>query len=230
MDVFQSFDEYLTQSSAQIPVLGFVLNLIFTGLLSMLINWVYIHYGNAISNRRFFGKNLFIISMTTMLIISVVKSSLALSLGLVGALSIIRFRTAIKEPEELSYLFLAISVGLGFGANQGKITVIALLVILSMIIITKKLSNKDNSSNVLNLIISASKPTKINLDILISILNKHCSNISIKRFDDKENIFEANFLVEFSSYKKFLLIKKDIEKIDKKITLSYLENSNINIG
>lgn len=59
-----------------------------------------------------------------MLVITVVKSSLALSLGLVGALSIIRFRSAIKEPEELTYLFLAISLGLGFGANQTVITII----------------------------------------------------------------------------------------------------------
>jgi len=230
MDLFQNFEQYLAESSAQIPIFGFIINLVFTGLLSMLINWVYVHYGNSISNRRFFGKNLFIISMTTMVIISVVKSSLALSLGLVGALSIIRFRTAIKEPEELSYLFLAISVGLGFGANQGKIIFVALLIILSMIIITKKLSNKDSSNNILNLIISGSKPTKIDLDSLISILNKYCSNISIKRFDEKEDFFEASFLVEFSSYKKFSLIKKDIEKVDKKFRISYLENSNINIG
>lgn len=52
------------------------------------------------------------------LIITIIKSSIALSLGLVGALSIVRFRTPIKEPEELLYLFVAIAVGLGLGANQ----------------------------------------------------------------------------------------------------------------
>ena len=70
-----------------------------------------------LSNRKIFSKNFFIITTTTMLIITVVKSSLALSLGLVGALSIIRFRAAIKEPEELGYLFLTISIGLGCGAD-----------------------------------------------------------------------------------------------------------------
>ena len=53
-----------------------------------------------------------------MVMITIVKSSLALSLGLVGALSIVRFRTAIKEPEELSYAFLSIAIGLGLGADQ----------------------------------------------------------------------------------------------------------------
>jgi hypothetical protein len=58
------------------------------------------------------------ITMTTMLIITIVKASLALSLGLVGALSILRFRAAIKEPKELAYWFLAIAIGLDFGARQ----------------------------------------------------------------------------------------------------------------
>ena len=65
--------------------------------------------------------------MTTMFIITIIKSSLVLSLGLIGALSIIRFRTAIKEPEELTYLFLAIAIGLGLGANQRTIILIAFL-------------------------------------------------------------------------------------------------------
>ena len=56
--------------------------------------------------------------MIVFFVILIVKSSLALSLGLVGALSIVRFRTPIKEPEELIYLFLAIAIGLGFGAGQ----------------------------------------------------------------------------------------------------------------
>ena len=55
--------------------------------------------------------------LITFLVILIVKSSLALSLGLVGALSIVRFRTPIKEPEELIYLFLAIALGLGYGAS-----------------------------------------------------------------------------------------------------------------
>ena len=71
--------------------------------------------------------------MTTMLIITIIQQSLALSLGLVGALSIVRFRAAIKEPEELSYLFLCIAMGLGFGANQRIISIISFVFISSII-------------------------------------------------------------------------------------------------
>ena len=63
--------------------------------------------------------SLFLILLPAMvLIISVIKSSLALSLGLVGALSIIRFRTPIKEPIELMYFFVPIALGLSLGAEQ----------------------------------------------------------------------------------------------------------------
>ena len=87
--------------------------MVITGILAHLVGRMYIKYGGTLSNRPAFAKNFVLVSITTMLVISIVKSSLALSLGLIGALSIVRFRAAIKEPEELSYLFLVIAIGLG---------------------------------------------------------------------------------------------------------------------
>jgi uncharacterized membrane protein YhiD involved in acid resistance len=93
------------------------------------------------------GKTLIVISLVTFLIISVVKSSLALSLGLVGALSIIRFRTPIKEPFELAYLFMAIAIGLGFGAQQIAPTVILILFVLAILsVFQSKLIKAEDSS------------------------------------------------------------------------------------
>jgi len=67
--------------------------------------------------------------VTTTLIISIVRTSVALSLGLVGALSIVRFRAAIKEPEELAFFSSPSRVGLGLGAGAALITVVALIII-----------------------------------------------------------------------------------------------------
>ena len=133
-----TFEEFLANQSTQVSILGFSINLMVVAVLSFIVGQVYIHYGNSLSNRRMFARNFMIMSMTTMLIITVVKSSLALSLGLVGALSIIRFRAAIKEPEELAYLFLTISIGLGLGADQRVITIMAVFIIISIIILKKK--------------------------------------------------------------------------------------------
>jgi hypothetical protein len=99
-------------------------------ILGQILVWHYLRFSPVLSNKRKFARVFVFIAATTMLVITVVQSSLALSLGLVGALSIIRFRTPIKEPEELAYLFLAIGLGLGMGANERLVTVIIFGVIL----------------------------------------------------------------------------------------------------
>lgn len=99
-------------------------------ILGQVLVWHYQRFSPVLSNKAKFSRVFVFISATTMLVIAVVQSSLALSLGLVGALSIIRFRTPIKEPEELAYLFLSIALGLGMGANQRLITLMVFTVIL----------------------------------------------------------------------------------------------------
>jgi len=227
MDIIKTFEEYLTQSSAQIPIIGYILNLILTGVSALILKHVYIRYSNTLSNRRLFGNNFILIAMTTMLIITIVKSSLALSLGLVGALSVIRFRAAIKEPEELAYLFLAISLGLGFGANQGNITIVALIIIAIIIYMLKKQSYVYEDNNNLNLTIMSQNPKEIDLEQIIEILKKHSSGVSIKRLDESEKVFEASFLVNFENYKDLIKTKSNIQKLDQKINITYLDRSNI---
>ena len=85
---------------------SFSLMLLGVWLLASLVSLHYNAFFPHVSRSQSMGKTLIIIATMTFLIITVVKSSLALSLGLVGALSIIRFRTPIKEPFELSYLFM----------------------------------------------------------------------------------------------------------------------------
>ena len=112
---------------APLSLTTLAINLLLAAVLASIVAWVYINYGRSLSNRAKFAQTLPVLALITVLIISIVKSSLALSLGLVGALSIVRFRTAIKEPEELIYLFMAIAIGLGLGADQRWPTVLAIL-------------------------------------------------------------------------------------------------------
>lgn len=116
------------QSASDVRTL--LVNLGLVLILGQVLVWHYLRFSPVLSNKRKFARVFVFIAATTMLVISVVQTSLALSLGLVGALSIIRFRTPIKEPEELAYLFLAIGLGLGLGANQRLITILIFVVIL----------------------------------------------------------------------------------------------------
>ena len=107
----------------------------------------WLRFGSILHNRETLAQVFPFILLTTTLIITVVKSSLALSLGLVGALSIVRFRTPIKEPEELAYLFLSIAIGLGLGANQVVATVIASPLILTVMTVFKWSRSKKESKH-----------------------------------------------------------------------------------
>ena len=118
MNKLRALQMYLANNPFPPNIGEFSVNLILAAILGIILGFLYVKFGTSFSNRKTFSKNFPLLTMTTMFIITIVKSSLALSLGLVGALSIVRFRAAIKEPEELTFLFVAISIGLGLGAGQ----------------------------------------------------------------------------------------------------------------
>jgi len=94
------FQKFLITQNVQISVTDFIINSVIILILAFLLEKTYAKCAKSLSNRKHFAYNFMLIAFTTMVIISIVKSSLALSLGLVGALSIVRFRSAIKEPQE----------------------------------------------------------------------------------------------------------------------------------
>ncbi len=82
-----------------------------------------------------FGVSLIAMSMITSLVILAVTSNVVLSLGMVGALSIVRFRTAIKEPMDIAFLFWSIAVGIVLGAGLLPLAVIGSVIIGIIIVI-----------------------------------------------------------------------------------------------
>ena len=134
-DVIDSIimSEILSPSLISLDLFSTLFSFIMCVLMSFLVRDFYIRRSFSLTGKMHIGSIIPVLSAVVFLVIVVVKSSLALSLGLVGALSIVRFRTPIKEPEELVYLFLAISIGLGYAAGQILITTILTLSILVMI-------------------------------------------------------------------------------------------------
>ncbi|MDD5633655.1 MAG: DUF4956 domain-containing protein [Candidatus Omnitrophica bacterium] len=223
MNKFQAFQKFAAAESAQIPVLGFVFNLFLAALLSFLLARVYVAYGTSLSNRRMFARNFVMITMTTLLVIAIVKSSLALSLGLVGALSIVRFRAAIKEPEELAYLFLAIAIGLGFGADQRVITVVAVFIIVCVLILRKQYHGIEGHQNIY-LTVSSDSGKSITLKDIVEILGKSCKTVNMRRFDETKENMEAAFLVDCEDIDKLQTVKTELQGLDDSLRISFLSN------
>tara|TARA_B110000090_G_scaffold186026_1_gene214479 strand:+ start:72 stop:749 length:678 start_codon:yes stop_codon:yes gene_type:complete len=209
--------------SGESSIVDFLINIFITIILSYIIGMVYSKYGNSLSNRKKLTQAFVLISVTVMLVISIVKSSLALSLGLVGALSIVRFRTAIKEPEELVYFFIAIAIGLGMGANQRIVTLVGALVIILYIVIQNINTVKHAVQQ--NLIVTISNTSDKGLDEnkIIELLKKYCSKINLRRLDDINNSTELSLNVEFNDFESIIEAKKDLKSIGD-IQFSFIEN------
>ena len=132
------------------------------------------------------------LAIITTLVITVIKFSLALSLGLVGALSIVRFRAAIKEPEELVYLFFIISIGLANGANQFLLSTISTIIIISFLFLRNYYQSKktndfqfNSDSNILSINISDNK--KKNIEDVIKQLNPQLKYLKLKSANIEKN-------------------------------------------
>ncbi len=221
----QSFLSDLTSQfvSGESSLLDFLINIFITIVLAYIIGLVYAKYGNSLSNRKKLTQTFVLIAVTVMLVISIVKSSLALSLGLVGALSIVRFRTAIKEPEELVYFFVAIALGLGLGANQRIVTLIGAVIIILYIIIQNINTAKGTVQQNLIVTISNGNGKSFDEKRIIEMLEKHCSEIDLKRLDEGENLTEMALNVEFKDFNSIIAAKNDLKSLGD-IQFSFIEN------
>lgn len=214
-------------AAVSIPLLALALGV---GLvLSLILRWHFLAFGATLTNREDLAGVFPFITLTTILIITVVKSSLALSLGLVGALSIVRFRTPIKEPEELAYLFVAIGIGLGLGANQTAATVVAAVSILAVMAVLKRIGKRRERKNLfLSLDWRTDEGTAANeLKQLNELINKHVDASDLRRFDVRETSVEATYYVDVKSADKLTALTEDLRSKYPKIGVTFLDQSHV---
>ena len=111
------FDSEFLQNIAHISITDMVLALFFSFLLGLFIFYVYRKSFSGVMYSASFGTALIALALITTILIMTVVSNVVLSLGMVGALSIVRFRTAVKEPMDIVFLFWSISVGIVLAAG-----------------------------------------------------------------------------------------------------------------
>lgn len=214
--------DFLTQNSvAPLPLDTLAVNMLLGMLLSVIVSLIYVRYGQSFSNRVRFAQLLPVLVLITILVISVVKSSLALSLGLVGALSIVRFRTAIKDPEELIYLFLAIAIGLGLGADQRAATLMAIVIILGFLLVRALFLPKAPKNN-LYLNIDTAVPdttlTQIN-----ELLTKHITTADLRRVDKTAASLQATYLIKAPDETTLTNLLTDLQTLLPQGEFSFIE-------
>ncbi len=220
-------NNFLTLGEDPFSLVSLLFNLAIGALLSMGLAWHFRRFGSTLSNRDELARVLPFILLTTILIISIVKSSLALSLGLVGALSIVRFRTPIKEPEELAYLFLAIGMGLGLGAAQTWPTVAAGLSILGLMAALRWRS-QDAQNQTLHLLIELRQkaPDRF-FENLNETLAKNVTRCDLRRYDIRDQSVEVAYIVNFDRVDNLTKVSEEIRNLAPDVGITFLDQSGL---
>lgn len=140
-DIFKS--SFLTNVTS-VSLLDMVLALVLAFGVGLFVFFIYKKTYSGVMYSSSFGVTLIALTMITTLVILAVTSNVVLSLGMVGALSIVRFRTAIKEPMDIAFLFWSIAVGIVLGAGLIPLAVFGSVVIGIILLV---FANHKDSSN-----------------------------------------------------------------------------------
>lgn len=217
--------ELLNFTEDALSIKTIFLNLSIGTFLGLILKWHFEKFSSILSGKKELSRILTFLILIICLIISIVKSSLALSLGLVGALSIVRFRTPIKEPEELTYLFMAIAIGLGLGANQTKLTVTASLFIFVIVALIKTIFHKSENQN-LYINVNWNKKNG-SYENLVKIITKNVSDCEVRRLDDSNGSLQASFLVDIKNNNDLTKLMKTLNKNLPKAKITFIDQSRI---
>jgi len=130
--------KYLIESNSSISVYQVVLAMLAALVLGLFMYFVYKKTYSGVVYSKSFNQTLVLLAVIVTMVMTIIGGSLALSLGMVGSLSVIRFRTAIKEPKDMAFLFWAIAIGLSCGAEMYVVAVVGSVVIAIVLLFFRK--------------------------------------------------------------------------------------------
>ena len=215
----RELENFFINSNIDIDFGNFFIAIFLSLVLAYLVKFTYIKVSTSLNDKEHFSETFVPLAIITTLVITVIKFSLALSLGLVGALSIVRFRAAIKEPEELVYLFFIIGIGLANGANQFLVSTLATVITIIILYFRKLYNDKIKVSNITasstNILQIQIKKGSHNLEEIINQLKNKVEYIKLKSLSSDEELAQYNFWFDINK-KEFSSFIKKIEEISSK--------------
>lgn len=175
---FSATDQYTAFNNIEL-----LLAMAFGIVIAFTLVFIFDRFTLSISNRSGLGNTAVLLMVCIISIIFVIKSSLALSLGLVGALSIVRFRTVIKEPEQLAFLFSIIACGIALGAGKFFVAIIVVLAIAAVMNIRSFMYGSSITNNATQSLIIKFKQDETTLTEIEAIFSANNISARIRRFE-----------------------------------------------
>lgn len=213
-DIFKSsFLENVTSVS----LFDMALALVLAFGIGMFIFFIYKKTFSGVMYSSGFGVTLVALTMITTLVILAVTSNVVLSLGMVGALSIVRFRTAIKEPLDIAYLFWAIAAGIVLAAGLIPLAVFGSVLIGIILLV---FANRKSSDNPYIVVVSCRDHTaelRVN-----DFLTSQVKRTAIKSKTVQKGAVELNYEVRLKdSNTDFVTALTELEGVDSAVLVSY---------
>ena len=176
-DILQkSFIAMSMGSTDRITTINIIVNISMSFLIGMFIFFIYKKPYQGVLYQKSFNISLVLASAVTSMIIMTISGNLILSLGMVGALSIVRFRTPVKDSMDLIFLFWAISVGIANGVGYFNIAMVGSIMIAIFMLLLTRTGN--NISDTFLLVIQITDPTEE--ERILKKINEETDRVSIK--------------------------------------------------
>lgn len=126
--------KYLLETNSSISIYQIIVAMMIALILALYMHFIYRKTYTGVVYSKGFNQTLVLMSIIITMVMMIIGGNLALSLGMVGSLSVIRFRTAIKEPRDMAFLFWAIAIGLSCGAEMYYVAIVGSAVISFILI------------------------------------------------------------------------------------------------
>jgi hypothetical protein len=166
-----------------------VFNMLFAGLIGGLIAWMYRRFFMGVLFQKSFAVTIIGITMVTTLVIMVISGNLILSLGMVGALSIVRFRAAIKDPLDVLYIFWAVGSGIAIAVSQYLVVIVSVITIGAVFGLLSRVSTSKQPKLI---VVTSSAAAQKRIEDLILRNDKKVLSRSTQMSDGRsEQVFET---------------------------------------
>tara|TARA_Y100001980_G_C14552268_1_gene336351 strand:- start:2233 stop:2940 length:708 start_codon:yes stop_codon:yes gene_type:complete len=221
-----SFQDLMEASALRLSEGGYLtsfdilFSLIVSFLCGLFISWIYRMTFQGVIYQKSFNISIIIVSVITSSIVMAISGNLMLALGMVGALSIVRFRAAIKEPLDIVFLFWAITVGVANGVAFFKLSIITTLFVALVIYFLMKIDFKISTYM---LILSMKKDINSEKEIT-KILQDKTKSFAIRTKNINDNHIELIYEIKLN--KNDSSIVEDISKIKLVKDVSMVSHSN----
>ncbi len=142
--IIQEVFQNQSLGASSIPLVLFTIVMAF--VVGVFIYWVYKKTYRGVMFSNNFALTLILMTVITAPVVVCIRNNVALSMGMVGALSIVRFRTAVKDPLDTGYMFWALTMGILLGAGQFFLAILVVVIISALIFVLTRLSFKGADS------------------------------------------------------------------------------------